>query len=297
MVVAGSNRRMSRAWGGRIVGVVQARLASTRLPGKVLLPIQGRPVLQWMLERVRAAEELDEVVVATTDLPSDDPIRALCVEMGIPCLSGHPTDLLDRHLQVARALDADAVVKIPSDCPLVDPRVIDAVVGCFRFHHPRYSFVSNLHPASWPDGNDVEVIRVDALVQAWREAVRPFEREHTTPFIWDRPERFSICNVRSSGGRDLSSSHRLTLDYQEDFRLIVAVFEALHRPGLPPFSAEEIVDYLDTRPDLRSLNARRLGTSWISRHLDELRTMRRAAPAGSSTSSGSAGRTTTQTTR
>lgn len=263
-------------------------MGSIRLPGKVLLPIEGRPILEWMVERVRASEELDEVVVATTDLPIDDAIRNLCREIEVPYLSGHPSDLLDRHLQVARALNADAVVKIPSDCPLIDPRVIDAVVGAFRFHHPRHAFVSNLHPASWPDGNDVEVVRVDALVQAWREATRPFQREHTTPFIWDRPARFSIGNVRRPGGRGLSTSHRLRLDYEEDYRLIATVFEALHRPGFPPFSVEEMIGYLDAHPDLQLLNAQHVGSSWTSQHVDELRTMRRSAPAVASTSASGA---------
>jgi spore coat polysaccharide biosynthesis protein SpsF len=264
------------------VGIIQARTGSTRLPGKVLLPILGRPVLSWMLERVAAARELDELVVATTSLAEDEPIRALAADLGVLCLSGHPTDLLDRHLKVARARSADALVKIPSDCPLIDPRAIDLVVGHFRRHHPRLAFVSNLHPPTWPDGNDVEVLRVDVLEEAWCLATRTFQREHTTPFIWDQPERFALDNVLWPTGRDLSATHRLTLDYQEDFQLIAEIFAALYRPTRPAFSMEEIVAYLEAHPEVRALNARHLGSSWISGHAAELNTLRHHAPAPAS---------------
>ena len=273
-----------RLGGGRpkVVGIIQARTGSTRLPGKILLPIMGRPVLSWMLERVAAARELDELVVATTSLAEDEPIRALAADLGVTCLSGHATDLLDRHLKVARARSADALVKIPSDCPLIDPRAIDLVVGHFRRNHPRLAFVSNLHPPTWPDGNDVEVLRVDVVEEAWCLATRTFQREHTTPFIWDQPERFALDNVAWPTGLDLSASHRLTLDYQEDFQLIAEVFTALYRPTKPPFSTEEIVAYLDAHPEVRALNARHLGSSWISGHTAELNTLRQRDPAPAS---------------
>jgi spore coat polysaccharide biosynthesis protein SpsF len=269
----GTSRRTvgDRPW---VVGVIQARTGSTRLPGKVLRPVAGRPVLAWMLDRVAAASELDEIVVATTTLAVDDPIRTLCAQLGVPCFSGHPTDLLDRHLKAGRACEADAVVKIPSDCPLIDPRVIDLVVEHFRREYPRLAFVSNLHPATWPDGNDVEVLRLDVLEEAWCLATRAFQREHTTPFVWDQPERFTLGNVAWAAGLDLSASHRLTLDYEEDLGLIADVFAALQRPGAPPFSVEEIVAYLDAHPEIRALNARHLGSSWMSPHAKELNTLR-----------------------
>lgn len=262
--------------------MVQARVGSTRLPGKVLLPLRGRPLLEKMLSRVAHARQLDEIVVATTRLAADDSIRALMAALGVRCVSGDPTDLVDRHLQAARLTNADAVVKIPSDCPLIDPAVIDQVVAYFRAQFPRYAFVSNLHPATWPDGNDVEVMTRDALEQTAREAVRPFEREHTTPFIWDQPERFALGNVRWSTGRDLSSTHRLTLDYPEDYALISALFEALghaNHTNDGPFSVEAIVDYLDAHPEVKALNAAHLGRSWISGHAHELRTLGGGATA------------------
>ena len=258
----------------RIVAVVQARMGSTRLPGKVLLPVAGRPLLERMLARVGEATQLDDVVVATTTDPADDPIRALAAELGVACASGHPTDLIERHLQAADRMAADVVVKIPSDCPLIDPAVIDEVVGHFRRHRDSYEYVSNLHPPTWPDGNDVEVLPRHVLGEAWMLAARAYEREHTTPFVWDHPDRYRLANVTMASGYDLSATHRLTIDYEEDYRLIAAVFEALECPGGPAFSFATIVDFLDAHPQIAALNARFRGTGWIDQHRHELRTAR-----------------------
>jgi spore coat polysaccharide biosynthesis protein SpsF len=265
----------------KVVGVIQARVGSTRLPGKVLLPLGGRPVLERMLARVARAAQLDEIIVATTRLAADESIRALAAACGVRCISGDPSDLVDRHLAAARATAADAVVKIPSDCPLIDPAVIDQTVGFFRLHAARLAYVSNLHPGTWPDGNDVEAIRLDALEATWREATRPFQREHTTPFIWDQPQRFALGNVVWATGRDLSATHRLTLDYEEDYQLISAVFDALHRSEAEPFTVGAIVEFLDAHPEVRALNAAYAGRSWVDGHTAELRTLQRpdAGPA------------------
>jgi spore coat polysaccharide biosynthesis protein SpsF len=258
----------------RIVGVVQARLGSTRLPGKVLLPVAGAPLLARMVERVRAAASLDAVVVATTTSDEDRAIVDLCRTLDLPVVTGHPTDLLDRHLVAGQALAADAVVKIPSDCPLIDPAIIDRVVDAFRADPDRYDFVSNLHPASYPDGNDVEVVPMTILARAHREATRPHEREHTTPYIWDHPERFRIGNVLWETGRDYSMSHRFTIDYAEDLAFVRAVFTALYRPAAPIFGLSAILELLGARPDILALNQHLAGVNWYRHHLGELRTVR-----------------------
>jgi spore coat polysaccharide biosynthesis protein SpsF len=254
--------------------VVQARMGSSRLPGKVLLPLAGRPLLERMLERVRAATHRFELCVATTTCTEDTPIVELCARLGVDVYRGHPSDLIDRHLGAARELGADVVVKIPSDCPLIDPGVIDRVLGAFSAAEPgSLDFVTNLQPPSWPDGNDVEVMTTQALEIAHREATRLLEREHTTPFIWEHPERFRILNVRWETGLDYSQSHRFTIDYPEDYALISAVYDALHRPGTV-FTLESILELCAEQPELLAHNARFAGTSWQTKQLSELRTLR-----------------------
>lgn len=261
----------------RVLVVVQARTGSTRLPGKVLRPLAGAPMLQRQIERIQAASTRFELCVATTRSAYDEPIRELCRAINVPCVSGHPTDLLDRHIEAARIFEADAVVKIPSDCPLIDPGVIDRVLGVFLEDPERWDYVSNLHPATWPDGNDVEVVPFHVLETAWREAGRPFEREHTTPFVWERPERFRCANVTWDtgweAGPDLSMSHRFTVDYPEDYAFASAVYDALWSPERPVFRLEEILAFLVARPDVLALNTRYSGVNWYRHHLEELRTV------------------------
>ncbi len=255
--------------------VVQARTGSTRLPGKVLLPLAGAPLLQRMLERVQAARARTpfQLVVATTTSAGDDPIVALCRRLGVRCFRGHPTDLLDRHVQAARSVRADVVVKIPSDCPLIDPAVICQVLEAWDASGGSLDYLGNLHPPSWPDGNDVEVMSLPALSVALREAAAPHEREHTTPFLWDRPERFRLGNVSWPGGRDLSMTHRFTIDYLADYLLVGAVYDALWSPARPLFSVDEILALLDVQPWIGRLNAAYAGVNWYRQHLSDLRTV------------------------
>jgi len=255
----------------KIVVVIQARTGSTRLPGKVLLYAAGAPLLQRMIERVAAARTPSEVVVATTHLPVDDAICGIARRAGVASVRGHATDCLDRHVCAARATGADVVVKIPSDCPLIDPAAIDRVIGAF-LAEPDVDYVSNLHPPTWPDGFDVEVMTRGALETAWREATRPLDREHTTPFLWDNPERFLTHNVRWETGRDASARYRLTLDYPEDYAVIRGVYDALWSPRRV-FPLAEIVELLDARPGLADVNAMHRGTSWYRNHPGELKTL------------------------
>ena len=250
----------------RIVVVVQARTTSTRLPGKVLLPLAGRPLLYRLIERVLAARTPSEVVVATTVNHDDDAVVEIADAAGVACVRGHPTDLLDRHYAAGVTRRADVVVKIPSDCPLIDPGVIDRVIG--HVEAPgQVDFVSNLHPATYPDGNDVEVMPFGVLETAWREATAVHEREHTTPFIWERPERFRIHNVAWESGLDYSTSHRWTIDYPEDYQFLAAVYEALWSESRPIFSLGDVLSLLEERPDLAAVNACHVGKGWYRDHL------------------------------
>lgn len=257
----------------RVVVVVQARTGSSRLPGKVLKPACGAPLLVRQVERIAAASMPSEIIVATTVDAADEPIVQICDAAGFQVVRGHPTDCLDRHVVAARAAKADAVVKIPSDCPLIDPAAIDRVIGEYLAAPDRWDFVSNLHPPTWPDGNDVEIMPMAVLETAWREVQRPLEREHTTPFIWDQPERFRVCNVRWETGLDYSESHRFTLDYEEDYQMIRAVYDALWEPTHPIFPIADILALLEARPEIRNLNARHLGVTWYRNHPGELKTV------------------------
>jgi spore coat polysaccharide biosynthesis protein SpsF len=255
-----------------IVTVIQARTGSTRLPNKVMRPLAGKPLLARMVERVMAAQLVGTVVVATTTEPVDDPIIALCRAEGLIFFRGDTNDLLDRHYHCGLNYRASTIIKIPSDCPLIDPQVIDRVIGYYLAHPDGYDFVSNLHPATYPDGNDVEVMAMTALETAWHEATRPLEREHTTPYIWENPQRFRIGNVEWETGLDYSRSHRWTIDYEEDYQFIRTVYEGLY-PVKPDFSLEDILAYLDEHPDVAALNQRHAGEYWYRHHWNELKTV------------------------
>ncbi len=256
----------------RTVVVVQARSGSTRLPRKVLLPLGGRSLLERMLERLACARAPDAIFVATTTESDDDELAALCARAGFPCYRGHPTDLLDRHYRVALEARADVIVKVPSDCPLIDPEVVDRVVLDHLGAPDRVDYTSNLHPETYPDGSDVEVMTVGALEVACSEAARKHEREHTTPFLWDQPERFVLRNVEWQTGRDVSRTHRVVVDYAEDYEVVRAVFDALWTPSRPVFSVAEVVAFLDAHSELRRMNAQRFGASWRVLQTVDLRT-------------------------
>ncbi|MCX7876780.1 MAG: glycosyltransferase family protein [Melioribacteraceae bacterium] len=251
-----------------IVTVIQARLSSSRLRGKVLLPILEKPVLLRMIERVKCSKLIGNLVIATSTNPEDDQIEKLCSENSIECFRGSLNDLLDRHYQVALKYNAEAVVKIPSDCPLIDPTIIDKVINYYL--ETNFDYVSNLHPATYPDGNDVEIFSFNALEKAWKEATKNYEREHTTPYFWENSDLFKIGNVVWETGLDLSTSLRFTLDYIEDYYLIKKIFEELY-PKNKFFLLKDILNLLNEKPDLLKLNEKFIGTYWYDNHLNELK--------------------------
>jgi spore coat polysaccharide biosynthesis protein SpsF len=254
----------------KILTVIQARRGSSRLPDKVLKPVLGAPILLRMIERVKASRLHGSLVVATTQEEKDDIICQLCKENHIEFFRGHSTDLLDRHYEAARLFGADAVVKIPSDCPLIDPRIIDEVLQYYISHSDHFDYISNLHPATWPDGNDVEVMSFDTLHTAWKKASRDFEREHTTPYIWENPSEFRIGSVIWNTGKDYSTSHRWTLDYPEDLAFIQRVYEELY-PTNQQFTMEDILNLLEQKPDIADINKTHTGEYWYKDHLQDLK--------------------------
>lgn len=252
--------------------VIQARTGSSRLPGKILMDICGKPLLIRMAERVQASAYPFRLIIATTTDSSDDPVEKLCDEYHLEVFRGHPTDLLDRHYQAALLTNARYVAKIPSDCPLIDPKVIDRVLEKFFSCSDSVDFISNLHPATYPDGNDVEVMHFNVLERAWKEAVKPLEREHTTPYIWENPEIFRTANVEWETGLDYSMSHRWTIDYPEDYEFIRTVYEELY-PENPLFHLHDILNLLKLKPEIFGINSSLAGVNWYRNHLDELKTV------------------------
>lgn len=253
----------------KVLILIQARMNSTRLPQKVMLSICGKPILYRMYERVARSQFADRIVIITTNRKEDDAIEDFCLSEGFLYYRGHPTDLLDRHYKAAKKFKANTIVKIPSDCPLIDPRIIDKVIGCYLTNSSKYDYVSNLHPASYPDGNDVEVMSFDALEKAWICSNKNYERQHTTPFIWENANLFKLGNVTWLPNADHSFTHRWTLDYEEDYILIRAIYQELY-PQNPNFGIDDILELLERKPHLKKINAAHLGKQWYLNHLSEL---------------------------
>lgn len=234
-----------------ILAIVQARMGSSRLPGKVLMEICGQPMLQLQLERVRRAALIDRILVATTDSPADQPIVELCRQIGLPCFRGSENDVLARFCQAARAegLGAgDAVVRLTADCPLADPEVIDRIISLYKESGADYA--SNVAPPTFPDGLDGEVFSFESLERAWREAVLVSEREHVTPFIRNHRELFRTVNLVND--TDLSDL-RWTVDEAADLEMVRAVYESIY-PIKPDFNMHDVWNFLKQNPETGTLN-------------------------------------------
>jgi spore coat polysaccharide biosynthesis protein SpsF len=238
----------------RIVATVQARMGSTRLPGKVLADIAGEPMLVRVVERARRSKTLDEVAVATTSDGEDDPIAALCTTRGYPFGRGAVRDVLDRTYRLTRSLGASVVVRLTADCPLIDPDIIDHTVGEFLKADPPVDFAANRFPPplerTYPIGLDVEVCTFAALERAWREALDPHEREHVMPYLYEEPGRFRVLHVRCE---EDYGRFRWTVDTAEDLKLVRAIYAAFD--GRDDFGWREVLDLLERRPDLIEINA------------------------------------------
>jgi spore coat polysaccharide biosynthesis protein SpsF len=233
---------------GPTIAVLQARMSSTRLPGKALLRTCGKPLLQHQVERAARARSLDALVVATSTDRSDDPLEALCRRLGVACHRGSLDDVLDRFVGAATPFAPAYVVRLTGDCPLTDPDVIDRVVAAAR--QDGVDYASNALEPTWPDGLDVECMRFDALQAAAREATKKFEREHVTPFIHAQPRRFTLRSVRNDP--DLSAL-RWTVDEAADFVFVSQVYEHLY-PGQPDFRMADVLRLLEREPQLARIN-------------------------------------------
>lgn len=233
------------------VVIVQARLGSTRLPGKTMKQILGRPLLSFLLERLQSCQMIDEIVVATTKNPRDKQIVEFCRREHIHSFIGEESDVLDRYFQAAEAAGADVVVRVTGDCPLIDPQIVDQVIKTFVDHYPKYEYVSNVIDRTFPRGMDVEVFSLKCLETIKQYASTPEELEHVTTYLLKHQDRYSCYSVKHDS--DLSN-YRWTVDTAEDWVLVKNILESLY-PSKASFTMKDILDILEQHPEWNDINA------------------------------------------
>jgi len=233
----------------KIAAIIQARMGSTRLPSKVFMDLEGEPMLVRVVNRVGCAATLDSVIVATTVEPVDDQIAELCGACGWPCFRGSQDDVLDRYYEAAVTHKVDVIVRITSDCPLIEPVIVDRVVEKSRINQTETDYVANtLAPRTFPRGLDTEVMSFEALKRAWTEAKEPSEREHVTLYIYKHPEIFNIYKLTN----DVDYSYmRWTVDTKEDLEFVRRIFEHF---GHDRFSWQQVLAVLEQHPEWLEIN-------------------------------------------
>ena len=231
----------------KTVIIVQARMTSTRLPGKVLKTVLGKPLLEYQIERLRRIKAVDEIVIATTTNDTDQPIVDLCNRLDLPCFRGSEEDVLARYHEAAEKYNADIVVRITSDCPVIDPAACEEAIAYFLKNEDQYDYV---RLEQYPRGLDTEVFSFKVLDECFREATDKPDREHVTPFIYRHPERYQVKYLNCD--KDYSH-HRWTVDTPEDLELITRIIEEIY-PVNPNFNYEDILGVLKKYPDWYDIN-------------------------------------------
>jgi spore coat polysaccharide biosynthesis protein SpsF len=231
-----------------VVAIIQARMGSRRLPGKVLMDLGGETVLARVIGRLRRAELIDEIVVATSDSRTDDAIVHQCDRLEVPTFRGSESDVLDRYYQATRIFGAGTVVRITSDCPVIDPRLVDDTIRTFQQQHGDYA--SNALSRTYPRGLDAEVFTTVALERAWNDAHKPYEREHVTPYLYEHPDLFRLV---SQCGQIDYSRYRWTLDTARDLELLRAVYARFSNQD--DFGWGEVIQLMEREPQLAELNS------------------------------------------
>lgn len=231
-----------------ITAIVQARMSSTRLPGKVLMDLGGETVLARVACRLRRASQIGEIVIATSSGAKDDVIVRECDRLHVSCFRGSEDDVLDRYWRAAEQFRCDVVVRVTSDCPLIDPEVVDEVIAAFL--DKKADLACNEVPRTFPRGLDVEVLTIDALRRTQEMSDQSYQREHVTPVIYERPDLFSVISIQTQP--DLSH-YRWTLDTGEDLALIRAIYS--HFENRDDFGWRAAVKLMRRRPELAEINA------------------------------------------
>ncbi len=231
-----------------ILAILQARVSSARLPGKVLKPILGKPMLQHQIERTLRSKKIDKLILATSEDPSDDELEKLCQKINLPCYRGALNDVLDRYYQAALLYNPKHIVRLTGDCPLIDPFIMDQV---FEFYLAGgYDYATNSLDLTFPDGLDVEIFSFSSLKKAWINASLPSEREHVTQYICNHPEIFIVGDFKADQNL---SSHRWTVDEIQDFKFVTRIYEALY-PDKSDFDMNDILEFLSRHPEVLMIN-------------------------------------------
>lgn len=236
----------------KIGATIQARMASTRLPGKVLKPILGRPMLALQVERIQRSLLIDEVIIATSVEKQDDVIEALARELGVQCFRGSETDVLSRVVGALRAFSVDIHVEFMGDNPIPDPLLVDSITGYYLKHADRYDYVTNALKTTYPPGAEVFVYPSEVLFDAERRAPHTPLREHVGPHIYQHPERYRICNLEAPPWSHYPDLH-LEVDTQEDFEVVSAIYEHFY-PANPGFGLAQVIDFMKAHPKLAERN-------------------------------------------
>lgn len=241
-----------------IAAIIQARMGSTRLPGKIMMPIRNKPLLYYVIIQTLHSKKINKLIVATTDKIQDDQIVDMVNSYSIDIFRGNEEDVLDRYYQCAKKYNTDIIVRITSDCPLIDPNLIDKCID--EFENNDYDYFSNInkkegenwvyHLSGFPLGFAVEVFTFTALEKAWKNAKKPSEREHVTQYILNNPKLFKIGNVENPNDY---SDMRLSVDHKVDFDLVQIIIE--HFPINEIFTLEKIASFLNANPQLKQMNS------------------------------------------
>ncbi len=237
----------------KVVVMVQARMTSTRLPGKVMLPVEGKPLLGYLIERLKRVKLADELMLVISTLPTDDPLADLAAQYGVSVVRGSEQDVLERFYQAAWLHRADIIVRITADCPLMDPRIVDDLIAYYIHKYPRTDYASTCtKQITYPRGMNAEIFSFQALQQANTFAKTDSEREHVTQFMYQNPEWFKL------GGIEYTSTdvahYRLTVDTPDDFTLVEKLLQRL-LPKHPGFSFDDVLEVIHEEPDLLTINA------------------------------------------
>jgi spore coat polysaccharide biosynthesis protein SpsF len=231
----------------KIIAIIQARMGSTRLPGKTMKDLGGDTVLARVVRRVERSEEIEQVIVATSVAGSDDVIARGCEVLEVACFRGSEDDVLDRYYRAAESVGPDVVVRITSDCPAIDPEIVDKTIRAFR--EARADYASNALERTYPRGLDNEVMTMATLERTWREATHSYQRAHVTPYVYENPSLFRIVSVK--GDTDYSQ-HRWTLDTPEDLDFLRALYGRMGNRG--DFSWREALEVVEHEPALAKMN-------------------------------------------